>query len=117
MVILSAFCAVAANVLLRGILLRSGGLSFSPSQLVSQLLGLVLQPAFMAGLICYGTATLVWMLVLSKENLSVSYPLLITLNFLLATLGGVLLFNEPMSWMKAFGFGLILIGIIVVSRS
>lgn len=100
LVVLSAVLTVASNLMLRGGVTRAGGFALSPASLISDLLRLARQPLFVSGLALYATAALVWFRVISTENLNSSYPLLVSLTFVLVTLGATLFFHEPVSWQK-----------------
>lgn len=117
LVIIAALMTVTSNLMLRAAVTRAGGFTLSINSLIQDLFRLAKQPLFLIGLFFYGLAALVWFRVISTENLNSSYPVLVGTTFLLVTIGATLLFREPISWFKAFGLGMILIGIIVVSRS
>lgn len=71
--------------------------------------------AVFTGLVCYGLSMVFWVLALKKLPLSVAYPLL-SLSYVLVYLGAVYLpwLDEPLTWTKAVGILLILIGLIFV---
>jgi multidrug transporter EmrE-like cation transporter len=114
---LSALLTVASNLMLRAGVTRAGGFALSPGSLISDLLRLARQPLFVAGVALYATAALVWFRVISTENLNSSYPLLVSLTFVLVTLGATVFFREPVSWQKVLGLGVILAGILLVARA
>ena len=113
---LSAVLTVASNLLVRFGVERAGGLSLSLSDIVGGLLRLARQPSFDVGIVLYASAAVVWFRVLSTENLNISYPLLVSMTFLLVTVTATILFHEPLSWGKLLGLGVILAGIALVSR-
>ena len=113
LVLLSATLAVGANLLLRSGVERAGGLAAG----ITGLVNLARQPYFDLGLILYALATLVWIRVLSVEPLSIAYPVLVSITFLLVTMGAMLLFRESLAWHKILGLVVILAGIFIVSRS
>jgi len=115
LVVSSAFLTGLANLLLRGGLLRVGQFSLAPDRLRGQLLALGSQPLFVAGIILYGVAALVWFSAVSVERLSTSYPVLVGLTFVLVASGAVIFFNETISWQKMSGIVMILLGIVVVA--
>jgi multidrug transporter EmrE-like cation transporter len=117
LVLFCAICSVLSNLLLRSSLLRSGGFAIGSGAMKEQVAALIREPLFLIGLLCYIVATVVWLHVVSRENLSVSYPLLISLTFLLVTSGAVYFFHEPLSLQKIIGLGLILAGVVVVSAA
>lgn len=64
----------------------------------------------------YGAATLVWVMILRHAPLSRIYPLM-ALSFVLTPLGAMLILKEPISGAYWAGVGLILVGLVVISRS
>jgi len=117
LLILSSLCTVAANLLMRAGILRSGGFILSFDRLREQTVALSLQPMFVSGVILYGIGAIVWFRILSTENLSVSYPLMVSLTFVMVTLGACYFFGERMSLQKIVGVSVILAGFILTARS
>lgn len=117
LVILSSLCTVVANLMMRGGILRNGSFTLSLITLRSQMLSLARQPLFVLGVIFYALAALVWFDVLARENLSTSYPLLVSLTFMLVTVGAMIFFHEHISWQKVLGLVIILVGIVLVARA
>jgi multidrug transporter EmrE-like cation transporter len=109
LLISSALCTVGANLLLRGGILRAGGFTLSLDRVKDQVLGLCRQPMFVIGVFLYG--------VLSTEDLSLSYPLFVSLTFVLVTLGAAYFFREQISWQRALGISVILAGFILTVRA
>ena len=117
LIVVAAFLTVVGNLLMREGVVRGGGLSLSLATLIQELGRLARQPLFVVGVLLYGLASLVWFRIVSTENLNSSYPLLVSLTFLLVTLGATLLFHEPLSLQKALGVGVILVGIVLVASA
>jgi drug/metabolite transporter (DMT)-like permease len=117
LVVLAALLTVAANLLLRGGLLRAGGFCLSVHTLIRDIFTLCKEPLFIIGAVLYAAAALVWFRVISTEQLSNSYPMLVSLTFVFVTAGAVVFFHESFSWMKILGTAIILVGIVLVARS
>jgi multidrug transporter EmrE-like cation transporter len=117
LVVLSALLTVAANLLMRGGINRAGGFYLDLKTVQEPVFSLVREPMFLVGVLLYGTAAVVWFRVLSFENLSSSYPLLISLTFILVTLGAAIFFQEQISVLKVTGLVVILVGIVIVAYS
>jgi len=115
LVALAALTTVAGNLLMRGGVLRSGGLKLATSTLLPQLLGLALQPLFATGALLYGMSAIIWFSVISTEQLSTAYPVLVSMTFVMVTAGSVLFFAERVSAVKGAGILLILAGIWIVA--
>lgn len=64
----------------------------------------------------YGGATLVWVMILKHAPLSRIYPLM-ALSFALTPLGAMVVLKEPISGGYWAGVGLILAGLVVISRA
>jgi len=117
LVILSAVCTAVANLMMRRGVLNLGHFQLSAAAMKTQVLALAQQPLFVIGFVLYGVAALIWFRVLASEPLSSSYPLLVSLTFLLVTVGAMLLFGEKVNALKLAGLFVILIGILLVSRA
>lgn len=114
--VLAAVVQATGNVLLRLGIDRAGG--FAPAGLADipfAFLRLLLSPAFTAGFLLYFAAALIWFRVVAMAPLSVAYPLLVSLSFLLVAGAAALLLNEPMTARKAVGLLVIVAGIFLVS--
>ncbi|WP_299490636.1 SMR family transporter [Acaryochloris sp. IP29b_bin.137] len=68
----------------------------------------------LGGILAYGLSTIVYILVLSKLNLSVVYPVVIGLTVISTTLASIIFFQEKVSVPHWMGVGLILSGICTV---
>lgn len=111
-----AAITMMANLLLRAGLERSGGFNpESAAAVLADFIRLLLDPLFATGFIGYFLAALVWFRVLATETLSIAYPVLVGITFLLVTSGAVVMFHEPMSLRKAIGLLVIVAGITIVS--
>ena len=114
---LVALLAAASNLMLRGGVARVGGFGLAAERFFSDLLAVVRDPLVVGAVVLLGVAGLVWLRVISAELLSSAYPLLIGLSFVLVTVGAVLLFHEPLSWLKVLGVVVIIGGIVLVARA
>jgi len=73
-------------------------------------------PLFLLGVLLYGIAGIIWIQVLASEQLSIAYPFLIGLTFIIITCGAILFFHENVTINKLLGFLIILFGIFMVVR-
>ncbi len=117
LIFIAALMTASGNLMMREGVARAGGLSLTLSTLAHDMRNLLFQPLFDAGVILYGLASIVWFAIVSTENLNSSYPLLVSMTFILVTLGATTLFREPLSLQKILGIAIILGGIITVSRA
>jgi multidrug transporter EmrE-like cation transporter len=68
------------------------------------------------GLICYAVSVVVWILALSRVDVSIAYPML-SIGYIVNALAASQLFNEPLGVGKVVGIGIILVGVYVLARS
>ncbi len=116
LVFLTAGLTMAANLMLRAGIDAGGGFVFENAmQIVSALMKLFTQPLFVIGFGVYFLASVVWFRVVATEPLSLAYPIMVSLTFMLVTGGAVLMFGEPMSVRKIVGLAVILAGIAIIS--
>ena len=111
----AALLTVGANLMMRSGVLRAGGLKLAGGTVFLQLLRMAREPMFLLGAVFYILSALVWFSVISTEQLSTAYPILVSLTFLLVTAGSVCFFHEAVSAAKAAGVVIILGGIWIVA--
>jgi multidrug transporter EmrE-like cation transporter len=68
------------------------------------------------GLLFYVVSVVIWMLVLSRVEVSYAYPFL-SIGYVITIIMGYLLFNENITLLRLAGVGLICLGVVLVSRS
>lgn len=68
------------------------------------------------GLICYGISVVVWILALSRVDVSIAYPML-SIGYIVNAVAASHLFNEPLGIGKVVGIGIIIVGVYVLARS
>ena len=78
-----------------------------------QLGAIILTPAIFIGFICFGISSILWLVVISRWELSYAYPL-VALGYVMAILYGTFLLHEKLSLAKISGSCLIMAGISVL---
>jgi multidrug transporter EmrE-like cation transporter len=77
---------------------------------------LATQWPIIGGLACYVVSVVVWILGLSRVEVSLAYPLL-SLGYVLNAVLAWWLFNEAMNPTRIAGIGIIVVGVVVLTRS
>ena len=80
------------------------------------LVKLLFDPWIFSGFFAAFIASFFWMAAMTKFDISYAYPFMSS-AFVLVFLLSVILFQEPVTWQKTIGLILIVLGIIVTSRS
>ena len=78
-----------------------------------QLGSILFTPAIFLGFSCFGVSSILWLVVISRWELSYAYPL-VALGYVLAILYGTFLLQETLTLPKIAGSVLILAGISVL---
>lgn len=80
------------------------------------LLRMATSPLLLIGVAIFGVSTLLWLLALSKADLSFAYPFL-SLTYIAVLVGGAVLFHERVTIDRVLGFAVIVTGVWIVARS
>lgn len=78
-----------------------------------ELLDILLTPAIFTGFLCFGVSSILWLVVISRWELSYAYPM-VALGYILAIFYGRLFLQEILNPAKLLGSLLILMGIIIL---
>lgn len=70
-----------------------------------------------AGAALYATSFLVWMAILTRNDVTLAYPMAIGLTLLFSTIAAKLVLQEAMSASRIAGMITIMLGIVMVVRS
>jgi multidrug transporter EmrE-like cation transporter len=114
---------VLSGVLLNAVaqvLLKSGAGAVGPIADWPALRGaapaLATHPGVLGGLACYALSVVVWIVALSRVDVSIAYPLL-SVGYVVNALLAMWLFGEAVSAQRWLGIGVILVGVLLVARS
>jgi multidrug transporter EmrE-like cation transporter len=121
---LTAFLLILAGVLLNAgaqLLLKAGvtplgTLSVNLDNLLPTMLRVLGQWPIVAGLACYVVSVGVWIVALSRVEVSLAYPML-SLGYVVNALAAWWLFGEALGPMRWAGMLLILGGVLLMSRT
>lgn len=117
LLILSVTCNVTANILLKLGVNKAGGFALSQNSIVSDLVKTALNPFLIGGLALYGFSFIIWLRVLTISDLSKSYPIFVTIVFILTTIGSVIFLKESVSVVRIAGIAILIAGVFLVARS
>ncbi|OGD83127.1 hypothetical protein A2165_01995 [Candidatus Curtissbacteria bacterium RBG_13_40_7] len=107
---------VTANILLKKGVLAIGGISGQKAKLISELSKAAFNPFIIIGLALYGFSFIIWLRVLTFNDLSRAYPIFATIVFMLTTLGSMIFLKENISAARIVGMIIMLVGIYIVSQ-
>jgi multidrug transporter EmrE-like cation transporter len=115
--IIAALIAVIGQTLLKAVMSNVGVIdSFAIADLTSIVLAMLKQPLFYVAGVVYVMGFAAWMVVLSRVELNVAYPVL-ALSYVLIPIAGTLFFNETVTPLRWLGIAIVLAGVVVVGLS
>lgn len=106
----------AAQLLLKAGVKEVGVIQLTPSTLFSAGLKLALEPHILGGLTCYVVSVVVWILALSRVQVSIAYPML-SLGYVVTAFAAWALMGESVNAMRMTGIAVIIVGVYLVARS
>ncbi len=106
----------AAQLALKKGMSSIGHFQFSIENMVPIALRVAVNPFVLAGLVCYVVSVAVWLLVLSRVEVSYAYPLL-SIGYIVTAFAGKYFFNEALTPVRWAGIIVICFGVYLITRS
>ena len=114
LIFFSVLLAAFAQLLLKHGMMKVGRIS-SITSAPSMLLNALMSPIVIAGLAIFGISALSWLVVLSRVNLSIAYPM-VSLGYVVTVFFSWLIFKESMTSITIMGCLAIALGVFLISR-
>jgi multidrug transporter EmrE-like cation transporter len=122
---LSTFAFIISGVLLNAVaqlLLKAGtnaiggAIHLSMSNWFETFIKVASQLPILGGLACYALSLVVWIMGLSRTDVSIAYPML-SLGYVVATAGAWLFLGEAVSPQRLLAIAVIMVGVVLLARS
>jgi multidrug transporter EmrE-like cation transporter len=121
--------AISFSLLMTGVLLNAGAqlllkagtnavgtFEYSSSNIIPIGWKLATDPHIVGGLACYVVSVVVWIMALSRVEVSIAYPLL-SVGYVVNAIAACYLFGEAVTPMRLTGIAVIIVGVWIVARS
>jgi multidrug transporter EmrE-like cation transporter len=105
----------SAQLLLKAGMERIGQFAFSWSNALPIGMQVAANPYVLIGLACYVISVMVWLLVLSRIDVSVAYPM-VSLGYVVNALIAYYWLGEELSFLRILGIVIILFGVFLVAK-
>jgi multidrug transporter EmrE-like cation transporter len=99
--------AIALNACAH-LLIKAASRSVPPEGMISW--AFALRPSLILGGLCFVVSLAAYTYALTAINVSVAYPILMAVALVIITLGGLVFYQEQLSWTQGFGSLLIMAG-------
>jgi multidrug transporter EmrE-like cation transporter len=122
---LTTFAFVITGVLLNAfaqLLLKAGtnalggAIHLSMSNWFETFVRVVTQLPILGGLACYALSLVVWIMALSRTDVTIAYPML-SLGYVVSAAGAWMFLGEVVSAQRLVGIAVILVGVVLLARS
>ena len=114
-VVLILMFAVYALLSAGGLILFKMGGQDTAIQSSSSGLSLLLSWKMLAGILCYMLSFVLWLLIVSKTQLSLAMPLSVGVVNILVFLGSARYLHEEITPLKMIGLGVIIVGLFLIT--
>ena len=111
-ILISVFLNAIGQLVFKAAMNSLGPLEIS----LDMFLRMALNPLLLLGMVIYAGSTFLWLISLSKADLSFAYPFL-SLTYFVVLLGGAVLFAEQITATRVIGFVVVVVGLLIVARS
>jgi multidrug transporter EmrE-like cation transporter len=122
---LTTFAFIISGVLLNAcaqLLLKAGtnalggAIHLTMSNWFETFIKVVTQLPILGGLACYGISLVVWIIGLSRTDVTIAYPML-SLGYVVSAVGAWMFLGEMISPQRLVAIGVIVIGVVLLART
>lgn len=116
LILVSVLLNCAAQLLMKKGMIAVGEVSGGVGGLIVAVPQMITNVFLWLCMLCYAASILLWMVVLSKVDVSFAYPFL-SIGYVISIVAGYYFFAENITPMRIAGVIVICIGVILISRS
>lgn len=116
LVLLGVLLNSGAQILLKAGMDNIGHFTFTWSNFWPIAWQVAINPWILIGLVSYVVSVMVWLLVLSRTDVSIAYPM-ISLGYIVSAVAAYFFLGEHVTLMRMTGIFIILFGVFLVVRS
>ena len=106
----------AAQILMKAGTNAVGHFEFSAGNILPIGLKLATEWHIVTALFCYALSVIVWILALSRVPVSIAFPML-SMAYIVTAVAAWYMLGEALSVTKVAGIGVIILGVIIISRA
>ncbi|OGT42382.1 MAG: 4-amino-4-deoxy-L-arabinose transferase [Gammaproteobacteria bacterium RIFCSPHIGHO2_12_FULL_37_34] len=116
LILLGVMLNAGAQLMLKAGMTQIGHFDFSLASAIPVSFKVMSNPPIMIGLMMYVMSVGVWLLVLSRVQVSFAYPML-SIGYIVNALAAYYLFGEPLTSLRILGIFIIIAGVYLVAQS
>ena len=108
--------ACAQLLLKAGTNALGGAIHLTMSNWFQTFVKVVTQAPILGGLACYGISLVVWIIGLSRTDVTIAYPML-SLGYVVSAFGAWMFLGEAVSPQRLVAIGVIVVGVVLLART
>jgi drug/metabolite transporter (DMT)-like permease len=116
LILFEVICNVAAQITLKIGMSRIGHFDFHSGNIVPITMQVIMSPWIITGIVIYIISMIVWLVILSRIEVSLAYPLT-SLGYVLNAVIAYFLLSEQVTVLRFAGIVVILLGVFLVAKS
>lgn len=116
LIMIGVLLNAVAQLALKASVRDTGSIELSASSAVPVAGQLMSEPWLWVGLFCYGISVIVWILALSRVDVTIAYPML-SVGYVVNAIAAYALLGESLTAGRLIGIGIIILGVTVLARS
>lgn len=116
LILLGVLLNAGAQLLLKAGMTQIGHFEFNFTNIIPIGLKVATNWPIVGGLIAYVVSVLVWLMVLSRVQVSFAYPML-SIGYIVNAIAAYYLFGESLSIMRVTGIFIIIIGVYLIAQN
>jgi multidrug transporter EmrE-like cation transporter len=116
LVITAVLINAVAQLLLKAGTNSIGAFAFSRENIQPVGWQLATEPHILGGMTCYVISLVVWIMALSRVEVSIAYPML-SIGYIVNAIGAWYLLGEAVTLPRIIGIGIIVLGVYILARS
>jgi multidrug transporter EmrE-like cation transporter len=116
LILCGVFLNAGAQLFLKAGMSQIGHFEFTLANAMPIGMKVMANPPIMAGLFMYVVSVGVWLLVLSRVQVSFAYPM-ISIGYIVNAFAAYYLFGEPLTSLRLLGIFIIIAGVYLVAQS
>ena len=116
LLLVAILLGTCAQLLLKAGANAIGPVAYTSDAALAATLRFALEPRILAGTGCYAVSLVLWILGLTRVEVSVAYPML-SIGFALNAALAWWLLGEAVTPVRMLGIGVVMVGVILIARS
>lgn len=110
LIMISVLINAGAQLLMKRAMQMIGPFELSTDYLFNFALSFITNAYLFSAVLCYVTSLVMWLVVLSRVDVSLAYPML-SVGYIVVAIAGYFLFAEALPWTRILGIIIIILGV------